>query len=231
MLYLNDGQNLYDAATSVFNRLEWQVDEALDRLVKDRKVIPVIIVGIDNAGKRLRPNEYLPYEDKFLQPPIPSPEGKKYPQFLTQEIMPFVNARYRTRTNANATGIGGSSYGAVAALYAVITNPGVFGRLLLESPSLYVSDDQLIKDSEKVKGWPSRVYLGVGTNEGGRVECKSGDLDREAVQDVLRLKHVLQTAGLDDRRLKVVVEDCAKHDEAAWAKRFPNALMFLFPKE
>jgi hypothetical protein len=58
--------------------------------VKDRKVIPVIIVGIDNAGKRLRPNEYLPYEDKFLQPPIPSPEGEKYPQFLTQEVMQFV---------------------------------------------------------------------------------------------------------------------------------------------
>jgi hypothetical protein len=70
----------------------------------------------------------------------------------------------------------------------------------------------------------------VGTNEGGRAECKPGDLDTEAVQDVLRLKQVLQKAGLDDRRLKVIVEDCAKHDEAAWAKRFPDALMFLFGK-
>lgn len=230
VLYLNDGQNLFDVATSAFNPLEWQIDETVDRMLKDGKVAQLLIVGIDNAGRRLRFNEYFPYEDKFLQPPMPAPEGKKYPEFLTGEVMPFINATYRTRTDPESTGVGGSSAGAVAALYAVIARPGVFGRLLMESPSLYISEGQLIKDSGRVREWPSRVYIGVGTNEGGRAECKPDDLNREAVQDVLRLKRVLRTAGLDDRRLKVVVEDCATHDEATWAKRFPHALEFLFGK-
>jgi predicted alpha/beta superfamily hydrolase len=231
VLYLNDGQNLFDEATSVFNRLEWQVDETADRLAREEKIAPLIIVGIDNAGKGLRPNEYLPYEDKFLRPSLPSPEGKKYPQFLTEEVMPFINKTYRTRTDADSTGIGGSSYGAVAALYAVLTKPGRFGRLLLESPSLYISDGQLIRDSMNKKKWPLRIYIGVGTNEGGGADCKPGDWKREAVQDVLRFEQVLQAVGLDDKRLMVVVEDCARHDEAAWAKRFPNALQFLYGKK
>lgn len=230
VLYLNDGQNIFDATTSLFNPLEWQVDETVDRLVKGGKIAPLIVVGIDNAGRRLRFNEYFPYEDKFLQPPMPSPEGKKYPQFLTDEVMPFINATYRTRTDPDGTGIGGSSAGAVASLYAVIAKPGVFGRLLMESPSLYISDGQLIKDSARTRHWPSRVYIGVGTNEGGRAECKPDEINREAVADVLRLKRVLQKAGVGGKRLKVVVEDCARHDEAAWAKRLPYALEFLFGK-
>jgi predicted alpha/beta superfamily hydrolase len=230
VLYLNDGQNLFDTATSLFNPLEWQVDETVDRLITQKKIVPLIIVGIDTAGKRQRPNEYLPYEDKFLRPPVPLPEGKKYPQFLIEEVMPFINEKYRTSAKPSDTGIGGSSYGAVAALYTVITKPGVFGRLLLESPSLYISDARLIKDSEKVEAWSEKIYIGIGTNEGGRAQCQPGDLNREAVQDVLRLEKVFKNAGLDNRRLKTVVEDCAVHDEAAWAKRFPSAVEFLFGK-
>jgi predicted alpha/beta superfamily hydrolase len=231
VLYLNDGQNLFDVKTSAFNPLEWEVDETVDRQLKEKKIAPLIVVGIDSAGKQLRFNEYFPYEDKYLQPPIPSPEGKKYPNFLIKEVMPFINARYRTKVDSASTGVGGSSAGAVAALYAVIARPGVFGKLLMESASLYISDAQLIKDSEMIRDRRLKVYMGVGTNEGGRVQCKPDDLNHEAVQDVLKLKKVLQTAGFDDRRLKVVVEDCTQHNEAVWAKRFPIALEFLYGKE
>jgi predicted alpha/beta superfamily hydrolase len=231
VFYLNDGQNLFDTATSLFNPLEWKVDETVDRLLKEQKIVPLIIVGIDNAGRSQRPNEYLPYEDKFLQPPLPLPEGKKYPQFLIEEVMPFINSKYRTSAKPSDTGIGGSSYGAVAALYAVITKPGVFGRLLLESPSLYIAEARLIKDGEKVEKWPEKIYIGVGTNEEGSAECKPGDVNREAVQDVLRLKKIIERAGFDARHLKTVVEDCAGHDEAAWARRFPDAAEFLFRKK
>jgi predicted alpha/beta superfamily hydrolase len=230
VLYLNDGQNLFDAATSIFNPIEWQVDEAVDRLIRLNRVSPLIIVGIDNPGRRLRPKEYLPYEDKFLSPPEPAPEGKKYPDFITNEVMPFINVRYRTRTDRDSTGIGGSSYGAVAALHAVIAKPGVFGRLLLESPSLYISEGRLIRDSEQVKRWPSRIYIGVGTNEDGHRDCKPGELNQEAVQDVLKLQKVIQSSGLHEDRLRVIVEECTIHDEGAWGKRFPIALEFLFAK-
>jgi predicted alpha/beta superfamily hydrolase len=193
VLYLNDGQNLFQVATSNFNPIEWQVDETVDRLIRQKKIAPLIIVGIDNSGKRLRPKEYLPYEDKFLRPPEPSPEGKKYPEFLINEVMPFINERYQTRTDRDGIGIGGSSYGAVAALYTVLAKPGVFGNLLLESPSLYISDGQLLRDSQQTKRWPAKVYVGIGTNEGGRNDCKPGDWNREAVQDVLKLKKILQS--------------------------------------
>jgi len=228
ILYLNDGQSLFDVSTSVFNPLEWQADEALDRLIKAQEIGPLIVVGIDIAGRRARANEYLPYPDAYLNPPLPNPEGSKYPDFLIQEVMPLINRQYRARTGAEHTGLGGSSYGALIALYTVINRRGSFGRLLLESPSLYVSNAQIIKESRNIRRWPQRVYIGIGTNEGGRPDCKPGDLNREAVQDVLKLKQGLEAAGLDAERLKVVVEECAIHNEAAWAKRLPEALKFLY---
>lgn len=228
VLYLNDGQNLFDATVSVFNPHEWEVDETVDRLIRAGEIEPIIIVGIDNAGRSGRANEYLPYPDAFLSPPLPNPQGAKYPDFLIDEVIPFVNKHYRTKTGAADTGLGGSSYGALAALFAVTARPGRFGRLLLESPSFYVNDGEIFKTRLDPRSWPRRVYLGVGTNEGGRPDCKPGDLNQEAVTDVLRLKRLLQKAGLGNSRLKVVVEDCAIHSERAWAKRLPAALKFLY---
>lgn len=228
VLYLNDGQNLFDVSTSVFNPLEWQADETVNRLVRAREMEPLIVVGVDNAGRRERANEYLPYADVYLSPPLPNPEGSKYPDFLTREVMPFINRQYRTKTGEEHTGLGGSSYGALIALYTVNARPGVFGRLLLESPSLYVADGRLITESRKLRKWPRRIYLGVGTNEGGRADCKPGDWTYEAVQDVLKLEQVVKGAGLNSQHLKVQVAECAVHNEAAWAARLPNALKFLY---
>ena len=228
VLYLNDGQNLFDTSTSVFNPLEWQADEALDRLIKAREIGPLIVVGVDNAGRGGRANEYLPYPDADLRPPLPSPEGSKYPDFLLREVMPLINRQYRTKAGAEHAGLGGSSYGALIALYTVLTKPGTFGRLLLESPSLYISDAQIIKAGRNIRRWPRRVYIGVGTNEYGRPECRPGDWNQEVVQDVLKLKQGLEAAGLGAERLQVVVEECAVHDEAAWAKRLHAALKFLY---
>jgi predicted alpha/beta superfamily hydrolase len=226
VLYLNDGQNLFDVTTSVFNPMEWQADETVGRLIATKEIEPLIVVGIDNAGRSRRANEYLPYPDAFLQPPIENPEGFRYPDFLTGEIIPFINRHYRTRTGADNTALGGSSYGALIALHTIISKPGVFGRLLLESPSLYVSEARVITESLKMPSWPGRVFLGVGTNEGGRATCKPGSRNQEAVQDVLKLEHIIRATK--SSRLKVVIEDCALHNEAAWAKRLPDALRFLY---
>jgi predicted alpha/beta superfamily hydrolase len=228
VLYLNDGQNLFDASTSVFNPLEWQADEAVGRLIRARAIEPIIVVGVDNAGRSGRANEYLPYPDAYLTPPLPNPEGDKYPDLLIREVLPFINRQYRTRTGAEHTGLGGSSYGALIALYTVVNRPGVFGRLLLESPSLYVADGRLLTASRGVSKWPRKIYIGVGTNEGGRAVCRPGVSDEEAVRDVLKLERAFRAAGLRGDRLKVVVEECAVHNEAAWAKRLPGALTFLY---
>lgn len=222
---LNDGQNLFDASTSLFNPFEWQVDETLARLYEKQRVPPLIVVGIDSADRRLRPKEYLPYPDEYLEPPEPDPQGKQYPRFLVEEVMPFINGRYRTQTAPESTGLGGSSYGATAALHTVIRRPGVFGRLLLESPALYISDYQLLQDARRCEHWPGKIYLGVGTHETDRE-----DWNQEAVQQVRELKAILEQAGLGDDRLLLVVEEGARHDERAWAGRFPTAIKFLFGK-
>ena len=92
VFYLNDGQNLFNIKTSIFNRMEWRVDETTDSLRGLGLIPPMIIVGIDNAGRHLRPKEYLLYPDEFLTPPEPSPQGKLFPRFVVQEVMPFINA-------------------------------------------------------------------------------------------------------------------------------------------
>lgn len=226
ILYLNDGQNVFDVRTSLFNPMEWRADETVLELIRKGAIEPMIVVGIDNAGRRMRFNEYFPYEDEYLRPPLPSPQGKRYPDFLTEEVLPLINRLYRTKTGRESTGIGGSSAGAVAALLAVIQKPSVFGLLLMESPSLYISNAQLIKDSEGLR--PVRAYLGVGTNEGNRPDCRRGDRSEEAVTDVLRLQRVLERSGMDELSLKVVVEDCSTHNEDAWSKRLPTAIEFLY---
>ena len=164
---MNDGQNLFDAATSTFSSYEWRMDETAAELLRRGTIEPMIVVGVDNAGRRDRPLEYLPYPDEFLRPPVPRPRGLEYPRFLVDEVMPLIRRIYRTRPGPEATGVGGSSYGGVAALVAAMKRPDVFGRLLLESPSLYISDERLLRDAAAVRRWPRCVYVAIGTKETG----------------------------------------------------------------
>jgi predicted alpha/beta superfamily hydrolase len=219
LFYLNDGQNLFEPATS-FNGVEWQVDETSDRLIRESIVPPLIVVGLDNAGKdRIR--EYMPY--RSLQPVIMRVQGSRYPDFMIKEVMPFIARQYRVATGPQNTGLGGSSLGALIALYTAIVRPGMFGQLLLESPSLWASNRQIIKQSRLVKIWPERIFLAMGTAEAGRA-----DRDRSMIDDVRELAAILRRAGLDDKRLLLKIDEGATHHESAWARRFPEALSFLF---
>jgi predicted alpha/beta superfamily hydrolase len=222
VLYLNDGQNLFEPATS-FTGVEWQVDETADRLIREGVIAPMIVVGIDNAGKD-RFREYVPH--RSLQPMMLRVQGRRYPDFLIKEIMPFVARNYRVATGPDNTGLGGSSLGALIALYTALTRPGVIGRLLLESPSLWASNRQLVGECRAGKDWPNRIFLATGTAEAGRA-----DRNQSVVDDVRELAGVLGRAGLSEARLRIVIEDGASHHESAWARRFPEALAFLFDKQ
>jgi len=219
VLYLNDGQNLFEAALS-FTGVEWQVDETADRLIREGIVPPMIIVGVDNDSKE-RHREYMPH--RSLQPIMLRVQGSRYPNFLIKEVMPFVARNYRVASGAENTGLGGSSLGALIALYTAAVRPNVIGRLLLESPSLWASNRQIIRESRKITRWPERIFLATGTAEAGRK-----DQNQSMVDDVRELAAILRRAGLDDKRLKLVVDEGATHHESAWAKRFPEALTFLF---
>lgn len=219
VLYLNDGQNLFDNATS-YTGVEWGVDETADRLIRQEAIAPLIIVGIDNSQND-RMKEYLPY--RSLNPPILRPQGKRYPEFLVNEVMRLVQQHYRIARGPENTGLGGSSLGALISLYAAIDRPRLIGRLLLESPSLFVSKRRLLKYSYYFRGWPEKIFLAIGTKESGRE-----DKDRQVVQEVRELEGILRRAGLDDRRLRVRIDEGAVHHESEWARRFPEALEFLF---
>lgn len=219
VLYLNDGQNLFEGATS-FTGIEWQVDETAERLIREGAVPPMIIVGIDNTGEeRLR--EYMPH--RSMHPRMLRVQGKYYPDFLMKEVMPSVEGQYRVAKGPENTGFGGSSLGALIALYTVIARPGVIGRLLLESPSLWASGRRSIKESRAVRIWPERIFLAVGTAEAG-----SAERSRTVVDDVRELAAIMRRAVLSEKRLRLVIEDGAGHNEGAWAERFPEALRFLF---
>jgi predicted alpha/beta superfamily hydrolase len=222
VLYLNDGQNLFDRATA-FAGVEWQVDETAERLIYQEVIPPLIIVGIDNAQND-RIKEYLPY--RSFHPPVLRPQGRRYPDFLMNEVMPFVYERYRIAQGPENTGLGGSSLGALISLYTVIERPGVFGHLVLESPSLFISNRRMLKHSRWFRQWPAKVFLAIGTREAGRE-----DKDRRVVEDARELERILRRADLDDSRLLVRIDEGATHSEGAWAKRFPDALSFLFGEQ
>jgi predicted alpha/beta superfamily hydrolase len=219
ILYLNDGQNLFESSSS-FTGVEWQVDETADRLIRAGSIPPMIIVGLDNASKdRIR--EYMPY--RSLHPMMLRVQGARYPDFLIKEVMPFVTRHYRVAAGPENTGLGGSSLGALIALYTTIVRPGLIGRLLLESPSLWASNRQLIRESRAIKRWPERIFLAMGTAEAG-----SPEKNQSVVDDVREVAAILRRAGLNEKRLQLVIEDGATHSESAWARRFPQALEFLF---
>jgi len=218
-LYLNDGQNLFDPATA-FAGVDWHVGETATRLILENKICPLIIVGIDNTGKN-RVCEYIPYKSR--EPRVLKLQGARYPEFLQREVMPLVEGRYPILNGPENTGLGGSSLGGLIALYTQLAAPGIFGRLLIESPSLFVANRKILKECRKPHAWPSRVYLGTGTREVGNSEK-----DAKTVDDVRELAAILREAGFDEKRLRVRIDEGAVHSESAWAARFPEALEFLY---
>jgi predicted alpha/beta superfamily hydrolase len=220
VLYMNDGQNLFDPARA-FGGHTWRVAEIVNWLIEERRIPPLLVVGIDHGEVR-RAREYLPVEDE-RNPTGRRPMGRQYVEFVTREVVPFVERTYEVSRRTSARAFGGSSYGAVAALLTVLERPGVFGRLLLESPSLYVGGRLLLRKARRAPRWPARVYLGVGT-----AETSKADINRETVENVRAFESILQHAGLGPKRLKLVVEEGATHSEGAWAGRLAEALTFLF---
>jgi predicted alpha/beta superfamily hydrolase len=222
VLYLLDGQNLFDRCLSDVSHEEWGVDETVYRLIREKKIPPMIVVGVDHAGKD-RAKEYLPYRDFVGNPEMEEPEGKRFPDFMTREVMPLVDGRYRTKRDAYSTGIGGSSYGGVATLYALLAKPNRFGYGLIESPTLWIGMGQLVRDTSPLVALPKRVFVAFGGKEGD---------DPKIIEKMVGLirvvEHNFREAGYDEGSFRFVFEPDARHDEIAWAKRLPGALTFLY---
>lgn len=222
VLYMLDGQNLFDACLSDVSHQEWGVDETVYRLVAGKKIPPLIVVGVDHAGKD-RAHEYLPYKDYVGGPDMGEPAGRRFPDFLTSEVMPLVDGRYRTLQGQPNTGIGGSSYGGVASLYALLAKPGNFGYGLIESPTLWVGMGQPVRDTDPLIALPAKVFIAFGGKE-----ADDPAVSGKMIGLVRRVEANFRAAGYDDSNIRVVIEPEALHSEPAWAGRLPGALTFLF---
>jgi len=223
VLYMFDGQNLFDACLAFDHVHEWQVDETVTRLVREGKIEPLIVVGVDNAREK-RAYEYLPWPDILQDSERSVLGGNRLPEFLTREVMPAVAAKYRVASGRESTGIGGSSYGGVAALYVGLRAPTIFGKVLAESPVLHVGNGEMVRYTSFLAMAPDKVFFGVG----GR-EAETPGLNDAEVKMIHAVENNLKNAVLSPSDVLVVYDADAIHNEQAWAKRLPQALQFLFP--
>jgi len=215
VLYLQDGQNLFDGSTSFIPGMDWHVGQTADRLISSGMVQPLIIAGIYNAGKA-RVAEYTPTK----VPRLGGGRADRFAKFLTEEVLPFVQTEYRTLSSPTHTGLGGSSLGGLVSLYVGLKLPHIFGKLAALSPSVWWNQRVIARFAESSPVSPRpRIWLDTGTREGPRV-----------VQDVEQFRDVLLKKGwrLGEDLYYERVEG-AEHNEAAWAQRVGPFLQFLFP--
>ena len=214
VLYLQDGQNLFDEATAFAH--EWEVDETAERLIGAGEIAPVIIVGIANAGEH-RMDEYTPTRDRRHHA---GGGATRYGRMLVEELKPFVDATYRTLPDPANTGLGGSSLGGLLSLYLGLQYPGLFWRLAVLSPSVWWDDRFIVRRVRLLSHKPPlRIWLSVGTHEAAGV-VEAG----EALRDALVAK-----GGREGVDLHVQVVEGARHEETAWAALMEPMLRYLFP--
>jgi predicted alpha/beta superfamily hydrolase len=215
VLYLHDGQNLFDGATAFIRGMDWHVGQTADRYISEGSVEPLIIVGIYNAGKQ-RLQEYTPTR----MPKLGGGRASRYARFLIEEVRPFLERNYRVLGGMENTGIGGSSLGGLVSLFLGLRMPHVFGKIAALSPSVWWNQRVILRFADAAPTDPRpRIWLDIGTREGPRI-----------VDDVERFRDLLLRNGWrweQDLHYERVIG--AEHNEAAWAKRVGPFLQFLFP--
>jgi predicted alpha/beta superfamily hydrolase len=217
VLYLHDGQNLFDGRTSFVKGRTWMVREHADEAISVGEAEPLVIVGIYNTGDR-RLAEYT-HEYNWQ---MGGGEADKYGDLLTQELMPWIASQYRVRQNRESTGIGGSSLGALVTLYLGLRHARHFGKLALLSPSVWWNHKSILGylNEHAPQLWERpRLWLDVGDREGLRT-----------LRDVEHLARRLKANGWrpgDSMHFEKV--HGGTHDEASWAGRVRPMLRFLYP--
>jgi predicted alpha/beta superfamily hydrolase len=219
VLYLQDGQNLFDPQTA-FGGQDWRADVTADDLILRGAIEPLILVGIYNTGVR-RISEYTPTKDPRRRK---GGKGDRYAKMMAQELKPFIDREYRTLRSAASNGVGGSSLGALVSLEAGLLYPRVFGRLAILSPSVWWDNRSIL---EMVRAYKSdvraRIWLDMGTQE--------GDAPQQAIDDLKLLRNVLAEKGWHEGvDLYCSVAAGAEHNERAWGARFGEVLRCLFPR-
>jgi predicted alpha/beta superfamily hydrolase len=222
VIYMHDGQNLFDAHTSFAG--EWQVDETMEKLSSEG--LEAIVVGIPNAGMA-RLDEYSPFH--VLR--YGGGRGDAYVAFLVETVKPLIDADFRTCSTPEHTAILGSSMGGLISLYAFFQHPEIFSLAGIMSPSLWFAQGAIYGYVKKAPFVGGRIYLDAGTREHGDGSFGRTTLlnrSRRYYASVRRMYRLLVKKGYRPKQdLFYYEEKWAGHEEGAWARRLPKAIRFL----
>jgi predicted alpha/beta superfamily hydrolase len=210
VLYMHDGQNLFDAFYSFAG--EWKVDESMNTLFNEGDY-GAIVVGIDNGGGE-RFDEYSPWYSPNYNA---GGDGEAYVSFLINTLKPHIDSTFRTLPSRDYTAIAGSSLGGLISMYAAAEYPEVFGKAGIFSPAFQVTDSCFIQVMSKTFDEDIRVYFVAGHNESSGM-----------IPDILNMQQILLKQGVDSSNIKVVDELDGVHNEGFWAREYPDAYEWLF---
>ena len=207
VIYMHDGQNLFDAKTSYVG--EWNVDETLDSLSAQ-----VIVIGIEHGGEK-RMEELTPFKNEKYG----GGNADKYLEFIVKTLKPYVDKTYRTKTNANNTCLWGSSLGGLVSFYGALKYPEVFGKVVCFSPSFWFNRKEIFDLMERTKKYRTKIYFLCGDHEG----------DDDMVNDLNAMEYQINTKRCECKMLnkKIIVKD-GQHNEKLWREGFKKAYLWLF---
>lgn len=209
VLYMHDGQNLFDTATAYAG--EWKVDETMNALSKTGK-LDLIVVGIDN-GETKRMTELNPWSSVQFG----APEGKQYVEFIVNVVKPLIDKKYRSKPDRTNTAIMGSSMGGLISHYALNQYPHIFSKAGIYSPAYWIANPSYDFIASKPAAKDARLYLASGEIEGG-----------SQVPDVQRAYAAILKAGHPGSNVSLKIVAGAEHNEKFWSGDFEQAVLWLF---
>ncbi len=220
VVYMHDAQNLFDVTTSYSG--EWNVDEALDKLFKEKN-LKLIVVGIDNGGSK-RLDEYSPYKNEKYG----GGEGDAYLDFMVNTLKPYIDKNFNTLSDKQNTGIIGSSMGGLISHYAALKYPQVFGKIGVYSPAFWFSPE--INDFTKKNGnlKDTKMYFLAGGKEGHKAGF---DEISQTVVDMNTTINILKNQGFPSENIKSKVVPEGKHNEELWRTNFEETILWLFKEK
>lgn len=223
VIYMHDGQNLFDQALSYTG--EWQVDETMELL--SHEGYEAIIVGVSNTGPK-RTDEYSPFADAGGD----GGQGAAYVDFIADTVKPLIDRSFRTLPDRMHTGVIGSSMGGLISIFAFFHRPEIFGLMGAMSPSFWFAYEAVFPFVQRQPFIPGKLYLDAGTEEGPKPPrtLKQRRVGRCARHVELMATILMKKGYQFGSDLWVVEEQGGIHHESAWARRLPDALRFLLPR-
>jgi len=208
VIYMHDGQNLFDEYTSGYG--EWGIDEIMDMFPDKQESI---VVGIDHGGD-YRITEYDPYDSKYGKG-----RGDAYVDFLVKTLKPYIDSAYHTKPGPRFTTIAGSSMGGLISTYAILKYPGVFGNAGIFSPAFWIASPQMYTyaQQQKLPGY-TRFYFVCGDAESDNM-----------VADMQKMAGIIRAKGESPGQTPIVIIKGASHNEKQWNGDFPGFYRWLLP--